>query len=148
MDSTDPLISSIDLPPPDTTPGHQTWTQSGHPIVDGKYQDKAGTVRRVPADEWLVAGPPALDVFWVNRKAASDDDQDSDARFQAIASHAFISVTEYISRIGEFLRVANGSCQIMSLNATLYSVNVIVATDMPCSEMVTLLFKQRLAPAH
>lgn len=135
---------SSSLPAPDTTPGHQTWTISGRPIVDGKYQDASGVIRHVGADEWTSAGHPALDVFWVNRQATPDQP----APFRALASHAFVGVTEYIRRMGAFLEAADGVCQVLSLNATMYAVNVVVAMDLSRDEVVALLFQQRLAPAH
>ncbi|EQL04065.1 hypothetical protein OCS_00220 [Ophiocordyceps sinensis CO18] len=129
----------------DTSPEMQCWTQSGHPIVDGRYLDQNGTVREVEPNEWTVAGPPALDVYWSNRKVTLDLDY---SQFRAIASSAFVDVTEYLARVGELPRATAGSCEIIALNATLYSVNVIVGTDLSQGAMRDLLFEHRLAPAH
>ncbi|KAL7932892.1 hypothetical protein V8C35DRAFT_305750 [Trichoderma chlorosporum] len=125
----------------------QSWTLSGHPIVNGKYLDKNGNIREIEPDEWTTNGPPVLDVYWTNRKVSPTDDLVG-SQFRVIASGAFVDVTEYLSRVGEFLRAVGGACLIMSLNATLYSVNVIVSTDLSQREMQELLLQHHLAPAH
>ncbi|KJZ75252.1 hypothetical protein HIM_05446 [Hirsutella minnesotensis 3608] len=130
---------------PDTSPEMQCWTQSGHPIVDGKYLDKNGVIREVDPSEWTVAGPPALDVYWSNRKITPNLGYN---QFHAIALGASVDVTEYLARVGELLRVAAGALEIVALNATLYSVNVIVSTDLSQGAMKELLFEHRLAPAQ
>lgn len=70
------------------------------------------------------------------------------AYFGSIGANAFVDLTEYLSRVGEFLRAQGHVCRIMSLNATPYSVNVIVATELSTDEMGDLLRDYRLAPAN
>ncbi|KAK5997568.1 hypothetical protein PT974_02931 [Cladobotryum mycophilum] len=123
---------------------HQTWTTDGHPIVDGKYIDLAtGTTMTVAPNQGVTAGPPALEVYWHNRLLPTDDDADADDRggedhwFTGLVTSAFVDVTEYLRRVGEFL--ALGSCEVLALNATKYAVNVIVATELSREEVVVRL---------
>lgn len=122
----------------------QTWTQSGYPIVDGKYLDGNGVTQSI-GDEWTMSGPPVIDVYWHNRRRSR---QGTRAYFGSIGANAFVDLTEYLSRVGEFLRAQGHVCQIMSLNATPYSINVIVATELSTDEMGDLLRDYRLAPAN
>jgi hypothetical protein len=80
-------------------PATQCWTLSGYPIVDGKYLDKDGNIRQVSPGEFTTAGPPALDVFWVNRQITPG----KNCQFRVISCHAFVTVTEYMRRMGELL---------------------------------------------
>lgn len=120
------------------TLGPQTWTQSGYPIVAGKYLEK-GVIKDIDPTEGTVLGPPALDIYWHNRYMGPVD-----SLFRGAACRVVIDVTEYLSRLGKFLDTAKGSCDIMALNATLYSVNVIVATKLCHGEMKRLLSEHGL----
>ena len=124
----------------------QSWTESGFPIVDGKYLDTSdgGKIKTVGPKDWVSAGPPDLGIYWDNRRRTPGlDDQ-----FRGFVHNAFVSVTEYLSRIGEFLRASDGACKIVGLNATLYSVNLIVDTDMSQKEMMALMKSARVFPAE
>ncbi|KAF7550248.1 hypothetical protein G7Z17_g5864 [Cylindrodendrum hubeiense] len=108
----------------------QSWTESGYPIVDGKYLDlSTGIINTIPDGTLVAAGPPALEVHWHNRMMTGR----SNAFFSFVAS-AFVNVTEYLKRVGEF--IAMGSVEILSLNATKYAVNIVVATDLSKDEMM------------
>lgn len=128
-----------------TMPEKQSWTESGYPIVDGKYLDKDGNIQQFDSQEWSVAGPPALDVYWHNRRVTPGREQD---QFRTLVSNAFVDMTEYIARIGELLRTVGASCELVSLNATKYSVTIIISTESSQEEMKGLLLSCRLAPAH
>ncbi|KAM3510787.1 hypothetical protein MY11210_005568 [Beauveria gryllotalpidicola] len=119
----------------------QTWTQSGFPIVDGKYIDN-GTLKDADPDEAVESGPPALDVYWHNRRLGPEP-----GLFRGVAAAGFVSVTEYIVKLGGFLAETKGACQIVALNTTLYSVNVIVSTNLSQAEMQRHFLKHGLAPA-
>ncbi|KAM0744012.1 hypothetical protein ACQRIT_001326 [Beauveria bassiana] len=97
---------------------YQAWTQSGFPIVDGKYIDN-GALKDADPDEAVVS--------WI--------------------SAGFVNVTEYIVRLGSFLAETKGACKIRALNTTLYSVNVIVTTNLSQAEMMQYLLEHGLAPA-
>ncbi len=135
--TTSPTRSNSSSPIQDT-PEMQAWTQSGCPIVAGKYLEN-GVVKEISPDEPTAAGPPVLDIYWHNRYMGPDA-----FVFRGVACWARGDVTGYLSRLGDFLVPAQGSCRIMALNATLYSVNVIVFTEMTHREMVQLLRQHRL----
>ncbi|KAM3530756.1 hypothetical protein NHJ13051_001196 [Beauveria bassiana] len=120
---------------------YQAWTQSGFPIVDGKYIDN-GALKDADPDEAVVSGPPALDLYWHNRYLGPEP-----GLFRGIAAAGFVNVTEYIVRLGSFLAETKGACKIRALNTTLYSVNVIVTTNLSQAEMMQYLLKHGLAPA-
>lgn len=124
--------------PIDTTLGPQTWTQSGYPIVAGKYLEK-GVIKDIDPTEGTALGPLALDVYWHNRYMGLVD-----SLFRGAACCVVIDVTEYLSRLGKFLDATNGSCEVLALNATLYSVNIIVATKLCHEEMKQLLSEHGL----
>lgn len=119
----------------------QAWTQSGFPIVDGKYIDN-GTLKDADPDEAVESGPPALDVYWHNRYLGPQP-----GLFRGVAAAGFINVTEYIVRLGSFLAETKGACKILALNTTRYSVNVIVSTSLSQAEMQQYFLKHGLAPA-
>lgn len=142
--SNEPPTEQPDSDQIEDTRATQTWTQSGYPIVEGKYLDGNGIIQRI-GDEWTVSGPPVIDIYWYNRRHAQHG---TGAYFGAIAASAFVDLTEYLSRVGEFLRAQGHACRIMAVNATLYSVNVIVDTRLSTDEMSVLLQECRLAPAN
>ncbi|KAH6975068.1 hypothetical protein BKA56DRAFT_589982 [Ilyonectria sp. MPI-CAGE-AT-0026] len=122
---------------------HQPWTTTGYPIVDGKYIDLSTGVTTAIADaEMRAAGPPALELYWYNRTHASAEDIDLFSNFTA---SAFVDVTEYLKRLGEFLAVE--PVKIASLNATTYAVHVGILTELSQEEMADRLNRYRLWPA-
>lgn len=120
----------------------QAWTESGYPIVAGKYLEK-GTIKEIDPNEPTQAGPPALDIYWHNRYHGPEP-----GLFRGVACAGFVDVTEYIARLGIFLKFAKEKdiCQIKALNSTLYSVNIIVATQESATNMMRLLLEYGLAP--
>ncbi|KAH7142899.1 hypothetical protein B0J13DRAFT_51584 [Dactylonectria estremocensis] len=123
------------------SPG-QYWTLSGYPVVDGRYLDGAsGAIKTVAMNEEFTSGPPCLDIYWHNRMMTGRDDQ-----FLGLGVSGFVDVTEYVRRMGNFL--AKGSCVIMALNVTKFSVNVVVATELSRDEMMGRLKKYGLCPAR
>ncbi|KAH6884399.1 hypothetical protein B0T10DRAFT_362705, partial [Thelonectria olida] len=119
----------------------QNWTLSGYPVVDGKYLDGAsGAIKTVGTDEEFISGPPGVDIYWHNRMLTGRDDQ-----FFSFGASGHVDVTEYVRRMGNFL--AKGSCIIMALNATKFSVNVVVATELSRDEMMGWLKEYGLCPA-
>ncbi len=120
---------------------NQPWHITGTPIVDGKYVDHStGEVKVVTLGDLVTAGPPAVELFWYNRNMAAVE-----GRFTTFAAHAFISVTEYMARLGAFFTL--GSCELVSINATRYAVHVIVATELPQTVIVERMNRCNLFPA-
>ena len=121
-------------------PFPQVWIRerrlTKYPIVDGKYYDgKTGQVVTVdPSNGWVTYGPPTLDVYWDNRLSTAKEDV-----FCGAVKSSTLSMTEYVIRVGEFLKECN--CDLQSLTATTYSVNVILFANMSTSDM-QLLWKQ------
>ncbi|KAK7423683.1 hypothetical protein QQX98_000873 [Neonectria punicea] len=137
-------MSDENVQTPANTPfagSQQTWTESGYPIVDGKYLDlSTGTIKTVTADTMVSVGPPAVEIYWVNRTMTGRKDP-----FRSFLARAFVDVTEYLKRIGELLE--RGSVEIFSLNATKYAVNVVVGTDLSHKEMMIRIRQCSLFPA-
>ena len=121
-------------------PHFARWTRSGYPIVDGRYHDLSTGEIKEAEDEFIRTGPPALDVHWYNRNYSDMEDQ-----FRFVAFHSPVEVTEYLRRVGNFLGLAK--CRVMSLNATKYSVNLIISTEMANDEMMKELKNYNLLPA-
>ncbi|KAH7122984.1 hypothetical protein EDB81DRAFT_813369 [Dactylonectria macrodidyma] len=120
----------------------QDWTLSGYPVVDGKYLDGAsGAIKTVAMNEEFISSPPSLDIYWHNRMVTGRNDQ-----FFGLGVSGFVDVTEYVRRMGNFL--AKGSCVIMALNVTKFSVNVVIATELSRDEMMGRLKEYGLCPAH
>lgn len=120
---------------------HQDWTTSGYPIVDGKYLDLAkGKIELAGPHERTKAGPPAVALYWHNRKQTGGDGQ-----FCDFSASAFVDVTEYLLRFGDFLKM--GSCDISALNATKYAVSIIFATDLSEDEVMARMKKCNIFPA-
>ncbi|WQF81228.1 hypothetical protein CDEST_06242 [Colletotrichum destructivum] len=89
------------------------------PIVDGKYHDpETWEVRTIASRQECVAGPPNIDQYWHNLVAGPDD------KFYAMRSSFTKDITEFMIRLGEFLK--KGQCKLHSVNATEYSVTVII----------------------
>ncbi len=114
----------------------QEWTYEAgdrrYPIVDGKYFDgRTGRVEPVDMNGQVTIGPPTLDVFWHNRMLTGREDQ-----FFGAVGISTISMTEYVIRVGEFLKECN--CDLQSLTATTYSLNVILFADMSKSDVYML----------
>ncbi|KAF7550127.1 hypothetical protein G7Z17_g5927 [Cylindrodendrum hubeiense] len=120
----------------------QEWTLSGYPVVDGQYLDGAsGAIKTIAVNEEFISGPPSLDIYWHNRMLTGRDDQ-----FFSIGMSGFVDVTEYVRRMGNF--IAKGSCVIMVLNVTKFSVNVVVATELSRDEMMGRLKEYGLCSPH
>lgn len=122
----------------------QTWTQSGHPIVAGKFLDQDGIIKDIGPDENTLSGPPVIEVYWHNRKRSPN----IVGQFGGIVCSSFVSVTEYFARLGAFFNAHGDSCEIMAINATQYSINVIVATELSQQEMGSFLREFNLRNAH
>ncbi|WQF89970.1 hypothetical protein CDEST_14984 [Colletotrichum destructivum] len=124
------MSGSNQFPAPQPDPRHvQQWTltdqsdegQRHMPIADGKYHDRdTGEVRSVAPGDRLVSGPPAIDQYWHNIGAASRDE------FSKMRGSFHKDITEFMIRLGDFLQ--KGNCKIHSVNATEFSVTVIVKT--------------------
>ncbi|KAH7120297.1 hypothetical protein B0J13DRAFT_532193 [Dactylonectria estremocensis] len=124
---------------------HQPWTTTGYPIVDGKYIDlTTGDTKTITDAEWRTAGPPALELYWYNRTSRTSPEECDDL-FTSFSASAFVDVTEYLKRLGEFL--AGEPVKIASLNATTYAVHVGIMTELSQEEMADLLNRYRLWPA-
>jgi hypothetical protein len=119
----------------------QPWTVDGYPIVDGKYLDlSTGEVKTYVAGvDLMTGGPPSVAVYWQNRMATGRADQ-----FLVIAKSvtAAPDLTEYLARVGEFLR--KGQCRVHSLNATRYDVYVVVSSELSQAEFREALLQNGL----
>jgi hypothetical protein len=94
----------------------------------------------------FMSGPPlVVHVYWYNRR---HDLIGTRGYCCSIAASAFVDLTEYLRRVGEFLIAHGHVSKIMALNEILYSVNVIVATKLSTGEIGDLLQEYCLAPAN
>ena len=117
-------------------PPLQSWTLDGQPIVDGKYLDlSTGEIKT--HEGLLTGGPPSLAVYWHNRLPKNQDQP-----FYALSAFSQISVTDYLTRIGDLLRT--GICTVDSLNATKYSVNLVIITQLSRNEFTEALMRHGL----
>lgn len=116
----------------------QAWTIGGYPIVERKYLNlSTGKVEEIAENETVTFGPPMIDVYWHN--AYLNDKHD---RFQGFRGCFTGSVTEYLIRVAEALK--KGTVTISSLSAAVYSVNVILHTELSKDEMFNLLYEARV----
>ncbi|EAQ83324.1 predicted protein [Chaetomium globosum CBS 148.51] len=116
-------------------PQTQPWTTDGYPIVDGKYHN-LDTGEVMAHTGLMKGGPPNITVYWQNRFATGRGDQ-----FLVVSKTIYStrSLSEYIIRIGHLLQRGPGVCKVDSLNATPYSVYVVVTSEASQEE-----FKQAL----
>lgn len=117
-------------------PFFHEWTggdaQRSH-IVDNKYFDvTTGEVMAYGRDQWVSIGPPTLDIYWQNRRF----DTSVENAFEAVVKHSALTMTEYVIRVGAFLK--DCKCSLHLLTATTYSVNVVVFVDMSYEDMHVL----------
>jgi hypothetical protein len=105
----------------------QPWTADGYPIVDGKYLDlSTGELKtHVAGVDLFRGGPPSVAVYWQNQLATGRSNQ-----FLVLAKAVTDAgnLTEYLARVGEFLR--KGLCKVYALNATRYDVYVVVSSEL------------------
>lgn len=112
-------VASLNLPPT------QPWTPDGYPIVDGKYHNiDTGEVMAHTGP--TRGGPPNITVYWQNRFATGRGDQ---FLVTSKTIYSTRSLSEYIIRIGNLLQRGSGVCKVDSLNATPYSVYVVVTSE-------------------
>lgn len=108
-----------------------------YPLVNNSYKDlRTGQVVDGYTGPYT-SGPPTLDVYWQNRLATTVEDA-----FHAGVKSSTLSMTEYVVRVGEFLKDCN--CRLQSLTATTYSINVVIFADLPKAEMHRLWQKHGL----
>lgn len=146
METSNSNIASND--PPSISPGSQallnsqspcqSWTTDGYPIVDGKYLDLEDGELKTHSGP-LMGGPPSISVYWQNRLATGRSDQFT-VISKTVASTR--SLDEYIIRIGNLLR--SGSCKVDSMNATPYSVYLVVMSKLPREEFRDALNEYKL----
>ncbi|KAK4148667.1 hypothetical protein C8A00DRAFT_38753 [Chaetomidium leptoderma] len=130
-----------DAPPADfrayeaSLPPTQQWTTDGYPIVDGKYLNlDTGEVLTHTGPS--MGGPPNITVYWQNRFSTGRGNQFL-VTTRTICSTR--SLSEYLIRIGNLLQRESGVCKVDSLNATPYSVYLVVTSEVSQGE-----FKQAL----
>ncbi|KAK1830960.1 hypothetical protein QBC39DRAFT_382745 [Podospora conica] len=123
-------------PPPDfqayvdSLPPMQQWTTDGFPIVDNKYLNlNTGEVETHTGRS--VGGPPNITVYWQNRTCTGRGDQ---FLVTTRTIYSTRSLGEYIIRIGDLLRKGPGVCKLDSLNATPYSVYLVVSSELSGAE--------------
>ncbi|KAK4234399.1 hypothetical protein C8A03DRAFT_47263 [Achaetomium macrosporum] len=80
----------------------QKWTIDGYPIA------------HVEGADHFMGGPSSVSIYWQNRVSTGRGNQ-------------FLDVTEYLARLGEFLR--KGLCKVDSLNATRFDVYVVASSE-------------------
>ena len=127
-------VASLNVPPT------QSWTPDNYPIVDGKYHNldtgevmtHTGPVKR---------GPPNITVYWQNRFATGRGDQ---FLVTTKTIYSTRSLSEYIIRIGNLLQKGSGVCKVDSLNATPYSVYVVVTSEASQEEFKEALHEHGL----
>jgi hypothetical protein len=115
----------------------QSWTVDGYPIVDGKYLDlRTGEVKT--HEGLLTGGPPSLAIYWHNKLPKPQEEQP----FYAVSAFSQLSVTDYLTRVGDLLRT--GICTVDSLSATKYSVNLVILTQLSRNEFREALIRHGL----
>ncbi|KAJ2972252.1 hypothetical protein NQ176_g7264 [Zarea fungicola] len=113
----------------------QQWTVGksgrGYPIVDNKYFDgETGQVVNLgPDDQWSAAGPPALAVYWQNLGSATSEK----GAFCAAMKSSTLSMTEYVTQVVGFLK--DCKCELHSLTATTYSINIVFYAELSREDM-------------
>ncbi|KAH6855045.1 hypothetical protein B0I37DRAFT_45933 [Chaetomium sp. MPI-CAGE-AT-0009] len=125
-------LSDAHLP---DVPPTQGWTLDGYPIVDGKYLNlETGEVMTHTGPS--KGGPPNITVYWQNRFDTGRGDQ-----FLVTTKTIYTtrSLSEYIIRIGNLLRRGPKVCKVDSLNATRYSVYVVVTSELSQGEFTQAL---------
>lgn len=101
-------------------------TVGGSPIVDGKYLDlDTNQVKEIQPRESVGFGPPTIDIYWHNISLSGGSTQFRGFR----GVFVYGNVGLYIARLGLFFGKTGGSCELYSLNATPYTVTVIVMTE-------------------
>ncbi|RYP28507.1 hypothetical protein DL767_007186 [Monosporascus sp. MG133] len=130
-----------DSPPADfrayeaSLPPTQRWTTDGYPIVDGKYFNlDTGEVMTHTGS--FMGGPPNITVYWQNRFNTGRGNQ---FLVTTRTIYSTRSLSEYIIRIGDLLRRGSGVCKVDSLNATPYSVYVVVTSEVSQGEFTQAL---------
>jgi hypothetical protein len=122
-------------PPPSTTmrgtPFRQPWTPDGHPLVDGKYLDLATGENKTYSGP-VIFGPPTIVISWFNKHITGPG-----SMFTMETTTRAGSVSECIIRIGKLLQT--GALVLDSLNATTYSISVIMLTQLSAQEFVNLV---------
>lgn len=140
MEQTRDLAATADAAEPARL-ASQNWTVGDngreYPLVNNSYNDlRTGQVVSDYKGHFS-AGPPTLDVYWQNRRASDVEDA-----FRAGVKSSNLTMTEYVVRVGEFIKDSN--CKLQSLTATTYSINVIIFADLPKEEMHRLWQKHGL----
>lgn len=117
-------------------PPTQGWTtDANYPIVDGKYLNlDTGEVMTHTGPS--MGGPPNITVYWQSRFNTGRGNQ-----FLVTTKTIYTtrSLSEYIIRIGNFLRRGPSVCKVDSLNATPYSVYVVVTSEVSQGEFTQAL---------
>jgi hypothetical protein len=132
------------LPGLDCQNSAQAWTSSGYPIVEGRYLDLSERkVKELEKGEMVMFGPPHVDVYWHNTTGAYTNDPGL-LVFRGFR-HVFTKgVTEYLVRLGEFLKLTDGKCTIQALSVSKYSVTVVTNTKLSRDEIDDACFKSLL----
>ncbi|TEA17309.1 hypothetical protein C8034_v000417 [Colletotrichum sidae] len=107
------------------------------PIVDSAYHDPdTWEVKKAEPGHRCMAGPPAIDVYCHNLAAGPRD------QFEAVRWTFCRGINELMIRLGDLL--GKGRCKLHSLNATEFSVTVIVETRLKKGEMSENMIAARL----
>lgn len=140
IDPANPSPATIVLPNVEGDNTANCITQQA--VAQPRAKMDQGTMTDDP-DEPTQSGPPNVETYWHNRHVGLEP-----GLFRGVAYADHVDVTEYLARLGTLLSMAKeeGICRVMAINATLYSVNIIVETQETCTDMSRLLREYRLAP--
>lgn len=117
-------------PAPVEQPRHrvQLWTETGYPIVDNRYINlETETIETLPENCHVSvrAGPPHLRIVWNNMPGGNGTDP-----FRGLAATGFVTSTEWLRRLGNFLGLTDGEMKIESLNVTEYGIYVVSVSEL------------------
>lgn len=110
----------------------QPWDYEARvPIVDGKIHDPVtGEIK--PKGEWLMSGPPAMDLVWTNIKTVEVENLFTTCRITRAGP-----LDKILISIGKFLE--KGLCEIHTISASAYSVTCVIYTEVTTNEFVDAL---------
>lgn len=119
------------------------WTESGYPVVDGKYINlETGTLETTTPDMWFKAGPPDITLYMHNRMSKQSEDQ-----FQGWSTSVSIPITEWLGHFGDFVKLCGDDFEVWSLNVTTFEVYVVYASKMSKTVFMERMSKAGIWPA-
>lgn len=134
-------------PAPDTTPAPPKKAKDGPilPELQSWVADDSGRKFPLVGDSYLdvqtgkiehgykgmtFTGPPTLDIYWINRGDTTVEDP-----WPGCSTVSTLSMTEYIARMGALLNDEDCNGRLHSLNATEFSITVVIYINISRKDM-------------